>query len=310
MAELSIVIPVMNEEKNVGPLHRRLTEVIRPLKLDYEILFVDDGSTDHTFDELKLVHAKDKRVKVIQFRKNFEKAVALIVGLKEAKGDYIITMDGDLQDNPDEVPRLIEKIKHDNLDLVVGWKYKRKDPMAKIIASRLFNGLVRMMTKARIHDVDCNFRIMKKEVAEEINFYGGLYRYIPVLAQAKGFKVGEIKVEHQERKFGKSKYGFGRLFKGFLDLFTMKFITTYTKRPMHLFGSLGILFTGAGTLISLYLLALWLQHNIIGNRPLLLLGILLIVLGIQFFSLGLLGELIISSNSDKNVQYSVKSYLK
>jgi len=302
MIELSVVIPVCNEENNIEVLYYKLIRALNKIKKSYEIIFVDDGSNDNSFKVIKKLSEKDKNIMIIQFQKNFGKSAALSSGFKIAKGSLIITMDGDLQDDPDEIPRFLEEIK--NYDLVVGWKYKRKDPLSKRFFSLLFNTLVRLLIKLNIHDSNCGFKIYKKKVIDNINLYGELHRYIPALAYWSGFKVGEIKIKHYPRIYGKSKYGAGRLFKGFLDLITIKFLMTYGKRPLHLFGFIGFLCFLLGTIIGLDLTYLWFKGEGIGNRPLLMLGILLIVIGIQFVSLGLLGEMI--SSAQKKKSYIIK----
>jgi len=307
--DLSIVIPSYNEEKNIPILYNELNRVLARLNKKYEIIFIDDGSTDRTFENLQSIHNKDKNVRVIKFQGNSEKAAALSAGFSKAKGNIIITMDADLQDDPNEIPRFVQKL-NEGYDLVVGWKHKRKDPITKVISSKIFNFLVRRLTKIRLHDCDCNFRAMKKEVIQNINLYSGLYRYIPSLAKSKGYKLGEIKVTHHKRKFGKSKYGVGRLYKGFLDLVTIKFLLSYNKKPLHFFGGVGILFAILGFITGIYLLYLkYFLRLPIGNRPALILAVLLIVLGIQFISIGLIGEMIVNSNQKKEEQYVIKKEL-
>lgn len=307
MTDLSIVIPAYNEEKNIIPLYRELKEVLQKTKKSYEIIIIDDGSKDETLDVLKRLSKTDKKIKVISFQKNFKKAAALSAGFDESKGDLIITMDADLQDDPKEIPKLIRKL-NKGYDLIIGWKYKRKDPLLRRINSKIFNLLTRMLMKVSIHDSDCNFRVMKKNVIKNLNIYGGLYRYIPAIAHSQGYKIGEVKVIHQKRKFGRSKYGVTRLFTGFFDLITVKFLLSYKKSPMHLFAIPGSILGGLGFLIALYLVFIRLLLNIhIGDRPILLLAILLIVLGIQFISIGLIGEMI--SNKDKEKNYIIKTKL-
>ena len=237
---------------------------------------------------------KDINVRLIQFQRNFGKAAALSCGFKESKGDMIITMDGDLQDDPKEIPRFIEKLK--DYDVVSGWKFKRHDPITKTIPSKFFNWLTKQITGVNIHDSNCGFKAYRKCVVENLDIYGELHRYIPALAHRKGYSIGEIKVEHHARKHGKSKYGVGRLLKGFLDLITVEFLINYTKRPLHFFGSIGIISSGFGLLICIYLVNLWVQSVRIGDRPLLMLGILLIIMGVQFIAIGLMGELMVSLN--------------
>jgi glycosyltransferase involved in cell wall biosynthesis len=304
--ELSIVIPAYNEEKNIPAIYNHVSSVLKKLKKTYEIIFVNDGSTDKTLFELKRLRNSDKKVKIISFTKNFKKASALAAGLKSASGKVIITMDADLQDNPSEIPNLLEKLQH-KYDMVVGWKYPRKDPIHKIVASKIFNLFVRILTRLKIHDCDCNFRAMKKEVVPHLEIYSGLYRYIPVIAHQKGFKIGEAKVKHQKRIHGKSKYSATRLYTGFFDLITIKFLMEYNKKPLHFFGSLGSIFLSLGMATGFYLLYLKLiLDQSIGQRPLLILTILLIFLGTQFISIGLIGEMITSTNQKKKEDYIIK----
>ena len=294
---ISIVIPVYNEEKNIIILYKLLKSVLS--KYQYEMIFVDDGSVDNTSSVIKDISKKDKKVKLISFQRNYGKSDALSAGFDNAKGDIIITLDGDLQDNPKEIPRFIEKL-NQGYDLVVGWKFKRKDPLTKIIPSKFFNLLTSFLTKVKIHDMNCGFKAYKKEVIKNINVYGELHRYIPAMAFWRGYKIGEIKVKHYPRRYGKSKYGVNRLFKGLMDLITVKFLMSYGRRPLHLFGLTGLLCFFLGIVSGLYLTYLWFKGIVIGDRPLLMLAVLLIVLGVQFISLGLLGDMIISENKERN----------
>ena len=291
--KISIVIPVLNEEKSIHELYLNLEYVLNTLKDPYELVFVEDGSTDNTFPILEEIASKDNRVSIIKFRKNFGKAIALNAAFRHAKGDIVITMDGDLQDDPDEIPRFIEKIEK-GYDLVVGWKYPRIDPITKTVPSKFFNWLTCMLTGVNLHDFNCGFKAYKKVVIDNISLYGEMHRYIPALAAWNGFKIAEIKVKHHPRKYGKSKYGFSRLLKGFLDLITVKFLTSFATRPLHIFGISGMLSLLFGFLIGLYLvIQKYLRDITISDRPLLLLSVLLILLGLQFISIGLLGEMIV-----------------
>jgi len=295
--DISIVIPVWNEEENILPLHKQLTEVMKKTGKNYEIIFVDDCSTDNTAKSVKRISSGDRHTKLIAMRGHRGKSDALSAGFSIAAGRYVITMDGDLQDDPYEIPNFIRKI-GEGYDMVVGWKFRRRDPLTKRLPSKFFNRLTSWMTGLKIHDSNCCFKIMTNEVAKDMDVYGELHRYIPALAHMKGYRVTEIKVNHRPRVFGRSKYGVGRLVKGVLDLITIKFLMTYAKRPMHLFGSIGIISFVAGFLISLYLALLKILYNApIGERPLLLLGVLLMVVGVQFISIGLLGEMIVNKSS-------------
>lgn len=287
---LTILIPVMNEEGNLPALYERLTDSLEPIGLPYEIIFVDDGSRDNTWQLVMGLSAQDHRVIGLKHRRNFGKAQALSNGFAAARGDVIVTMDGDLQDDPDELPRFLEKL-NDGYDLVSGWKQRRKDPLGKTFPSKLFNWTVRRASGVQLHDFNCGFKAYRREVTSSIRLYGELHRFTPVLASAEGFRVGELPVKHHARQWGSSKYGWSRLTKGFLDLLTVVFLTQFRQRPMHLFGLPGMIFMTTG-----FLLGLWLSfeklvlQNPIGTRPLLLLAVLLIVIGTQFFGLGLLGE--------------------
>lgn len=304
--ELTIVIPAYNEEKNISLLYESLKSELSRLKKSYEVIFIDDGSTDKTLEQIKKLRVSDDNVKIISFTKNFRKASALAAGLNSASGNIIVTMDADMQDNPSEVPKLLGKL-NEGYDMVVGWKYPRKDPLGKIAASRLFNLLVRVLTGLKIHDCDSNFRVMRRKVIPHLEVYSGLYRYIPVIAHKKGFKVGEIKVKHQERAYGKSKYGLARLPTGLFDLITIKFLLEYNKRPLHLFGGIGSIFLLLGMVSGLYLSYLRLAlGQSIGQRPLLILTILLIFLGMQFISIGLIGEMIANLSQRKKEEYVIK----
>lgn len=290
--DLSVVVPVYNEDNNIDPLYREITSSLSSLPKTYEIVFVDDGSNDNTFQVLKEIQERDKRVKIIKFRRNFGKSAALNSAFDFVKGNIIITMDGDLQDNPEEIPSFVDAIEGGS-DLVSGWKYSRKDPLTKKMPSTLFNKMTRLLTGVDLHDFNCGFKAYKKEVLDTISLYGEMHRYIPALAAQYGFKITELKVKHRPRSYGRSKYGFSRLIKGFLDLITVKFLTEYSSRPLHVFGIPGMISLVSGFFIGLYLVILkyW-KDVMLSDRPLLLLSILLIILGLQFISIGLLGEMI------------------
>jgi glycosyltransferase involved in cell wall biosynthesis len=293
---ISVVIPVMNEEGNLPELHARLETVLSATGVDWEILFIDDGSTDGTWREITRLRSIDPHVVAIQHRRNFGKAQALANGFALARGNTIITMDGDLQDDPDEIPRMLETL-NEGYDLVSGWKQNRQDPWGKTAPSKLFNWTVRTVTGVQLHDFNCGFKAYRGEVTETIRVYGELHRFTPVLASAEGFRIAELPVKHHARAWGKSKYGLKRLFKGFLDLITVFFLTNYRQRPMHLFGIPGIISVALGVLMGLKLS--WdrlVNDETIGTRPLLLLSVLLIVVGVQFFGLGLLGEFLVQES--------------
>lgn len=305
MTDISVIIPAYNEEKNIYPLYHSLKNVLEGTKKSYEIIFIDDGSTDGTMGTLERIHIANNRVKAISFQKNFGKSAALSVGFQQASGDVVITMDADLQDDPREIPQFIEALGR-GYDLVSGWKHQRKDPLSKRIPSKFFNLITRRISHINIHDFNCGFKAYRKEVVKNIHLYGELHRYIPVIAKWSGYRTGEVMIAHHERLHGKSRYGPSRLFKGFFDLITTKFLTTYSKRPLHLFGIVGILLSLAGFAAGIYLLSGWLQGMTIGNRPLLFLSILLLLMGLQFFSIGLLGEMMTSSREDK---YNIRRIL-
>ncbi len=290
---LSIVVPVYNEEENVRPLYTQIRDTLSSTGISYEIIFIDDGSKDKTFDNIRDVGAEN--VRVIRFQKNYGKSAALSCGFKSAKGKVIITMDGDLQDDPREIPRFLAEL--EKYDMVSGWKYHRKDPLTKTLPSRVFNKLTRWITGVNIHDFNCGYKAYHERVARNVNLYGEMHRYIPALAAWKGYSVGEIAVDHRPRMHGKSKYGMTRLIKGLLDLITVKFLISYSRRPLHLFGAIGFLISALGGAACLYLLYLWARGISIGDRPLLMLGTLLIFIGIQFISIGLIGELIVSGRN-------------
>ncbi len=296
--KLSFIIPVFNEKESLERLYSEILENIE--NKDYEIIFIDDGSSDNSFNIMELLAKRDKRVKIIKFRKNFGKSASLQTGFENAKGDIIFTMDADLQDNPTEIPEFIEKIE-EGYDLVTGWKKNRKDPISKTIPSKFFNFITSISFKLKLHDYNCGFKAYKKEVINEIDIYGEMHRYIPAIVHTKGFKVTEIPVEHRPREFGRSKYGVERYLRGFLDLLTVKLLTSFTHSPLYLFGRIGSTFSIIGFLIGLYLTIMkYAFHQPLYNRPLLFLSILLIMVGLQFFSIGLLGELIVNQSRDKN----------
>ncbi len=287
---VTVVVPCYNEEGNLPTLHERLTAVLEARGLPWEIIIVDDGSTDGTWATITGLNSHDPRVIGLRHRRNFGKAEALANGFAVARGDVIVTMDGDLQDDPDELPHFLDKL-DEGYDLVSGWKQRRQDPLGKTFPSRIFNWTVRRASGVQLHDFNCGFKAYRREAAKNLRLYGELHRFTPVLASAEGFRVGELPVRHHPRTWGQSKYGWSRLVKGFLDLGTVTFLTRYRQRPMHLFGLPGLLGIAIGVLLALWLSAdKILTGSSIGNRPALLLAVMLIVVGAQFFGLGLLGE--------------------
>ena len=306
---LSIVIPLLDEEESISELYAQILAATNPLKKPIEMIFVDDGSTDGSFSVLEDLHKKDPRVKVIRFRRNFGKSAALSVGFHEAKGDFIITMDADLQDDPAEIPSLLDMLAQ-GYDLVSGWKQKRHDPLSKTIPSRLANSVTAMMTGIPIHDMNCGLKAYRKEVVKGIIVYGELHRYIPALAHWAGFRVGEKVVNHHPRKYGHTKFGVGRFARGFLDLLTVLFTTRYIRRPLHLFGVWGIISAIIGVAIDGYLSIEWfLGRTSLSNRPLFMVGFLFIIIGVQFVSFGLLGEMINRQQQDETT-YSIREILR
>jgi len=308
--DISVLVPVLDEAETVEELGARVAAALDGLGLRFEIVFVDDGSRDGTAERVRAAHARDPRIKLLRLRRNFGKAAALSAGVEHARGRIVITMDGDLQDDPEEIPRLLEMLETGGFDLVSGWKRERHDPAAKRISSRLFNWVTRRLAGVDLHDFNSGFKVYRREVLDQIAVYGELHRYIPVLASRRGFAVGEAPVTHHARRHGVSKYGWDRFYKGLLDLITVLFITRYTRRPLHLFGAVGLVFLAAGFGIDLYLAMLWMGGATLSNRPLLLLGVLLMLLGIQVLTTGLLGEMITFKNFRRPDSYSVKEYLE
>jgi len=307
--DVTVLVPVLDEAGTVRELAARVAAVLDGLGQSFEIVFVDDGSRDGTPERVREAREADPRVKLVRLRRNFGKAAALSAGFDQARGRVIITMDGDLQDDPEEIPRFLDAIEARDLDLVSGWKQNRRDPASKRLPSLLFNCVTRQVAGVDLHDFNCGFKAYRREVLEQISVYGELHRYIPVLASRRGFSVGEIPVNHHPRRYGASKYGWDRLYKGLLDLITVLFITRYTRRPLHLFGAVGLVFLGLGFCINLYLAILWMGGQYLSNRPLLLLGVLLMLLGIQVLTTGLLGEMITFKNFRRPDSYSVKERL-
>lgn len=308
--EVSVLVPVLNEAGTVSELSERVAEVLDGMGKLFEIIFIDDGSSDATVARVREAHERDSRVKLIRLRRNFGKAAALSAGFDASRGAILVTMDGDLQDDPGEIPRFLEKLENEDLDLVSGWKRERHDPISKRYPSKLFNWVTRRLAQVDLHDFNCGFKAYRREVFDQIALYGELHRYIPVLASRRGFSVGELEVQHHPRRHGKSKYGWDRFYKGLLDLMTVLFITKYTRRPLHLFGLIGLAFLLSGFGINFYLAILWLNGQGLSNRPLLLLGVLLMVLGIQVLTTGLIGEMITLKNFERRDSYSVKERLE
>jgi len=300
---------LLNEEESIPELFAKIREVMHSMGRTFEVIFVDDGSTDRSFSVLSDLHAKHREVKAIQFRRNYGKSAALAVGFREARGDFVITMDADLQDDPAEIPGLIEAM-GTTYDLISGWKRKRHDPISKTIPSRFFNFVTAKMTGIPIHDFNCGLKAYRREVVKSVHVHGELHRYIPALAHWAGYRVGEKVVQHHPRKYGRTKFGLSRFFRGFLDLLTVLFTTRYIRRPLHLFGVWGTFSFLIGVAVDLYLSIEWFRGaTSLSNRPLFMVGFLFIIIGIQFFSLGLLGEMITRQEPDDQI-YSIRQVMK
>lgn len=308
---ISFVIPAKNEEDSVEILYSEITKTITEIGKPYEIIFIDDGSTDKTFEKISQLHYKDKRVNGIRLRGNFGKSIALQIGFEQAKGEIIFTLDADLQDDPKEIPKFLEKIDQ-GFDLVSGWKKTRHDPkVAKVLPSRIVNFLARKLTGVVVHDTNCGYKAYRKEVVSNLNLYGELYRFIPIFAAKQNYNITEVVVEHRARKYGKTKFGWSRGIKGILDLLTVVFLTGYFRRPGHFFGTLGLAFFAFGFIIGLYISYLRFTTGSIQYRqPLLFLGILTMIIGIQLFSTGLLAEMIVYSKQKFDYSSNIKETLQ
>jgi glycosyltransferase involved in cell wall biosynthesis len=295
---VSIVVPVHNEEPSLAALLDEITDVMDALGRPWEIVFVDDGSTDGSFAELARLRESHEAVRIVRLRRNFGKAAALAAGFTHARGEAVVTMDSDLQDDPAEIPRLLAKLE-EGFDLVSGWKARRRDRWSRRALSRIFNRVTGLLTGVRLHDLNCGLKIYRREVVQDIDLYGELHRFMPVLAHFRGFSVTELPVNHRPREHGRSRYGLERCVRGFLDLLTVLFLGRYRYRPLHLFGGVGLLLGAVGFAICAYLSALKLTGAAIGHRPLLTLGALLIIVGIQFLFFGLVSEMLTSQHAER-----------
>jgi glycosyltransferase involved in cell wall biosynthesis len=295
---ISVVVPVYNEERSVALLYEELQAALEPVGEPWEAVYVDDGSTDGSFAALTRLHAAHENVRVVRLRRNFGKAAALAAGFANASGEVIVTIDGDLQDDPSEIPHLLAKL-DEGFDLVSGWKAKRRDPIARRAFSRVFNGAVGLVSGVHLHDMNCGLKAYRASVVRRLPLYGELHRFLPVLAHQRGYRIAELPVNHRPRAHGRSRYGFERYLRGFFDLLTVSFIGRYRHRPLHLFGGLGLLTMVGGGACLVYLTLLKAQGHAIGNRPLLILGVLLVVVGIQLLSIGLIGEMITSLHEER-----------
>lgn len=305
--EITVLVPVLDEAGSVEELATRVAAALDGLGRSFELLFVDDGSRDGTPQRVLAARERDRRVKLVRLRRNFGKAAAISAGFDHSRGELIITMDGDLQDDPEEIPRMLEMLEGGEYDLVSGWKRDRRDPLGKTLPSRLFNWVTRRLAQVDLHDFNCGFKVYRREVLEQVPIYGELHRYIPVLASRRGFRIGELAVRHHPRRSGVSKYGWDRLYKGLLDLLTVLFITKYTRRPLHLFGLIGLAALLGGFLINAWLAYLWAFRNeTLSQRPLLFLGVLLMLAGLQVLTTGLLAEMTTHKTFRRTDSYSVR----
>jgi glycosyltransferase involved in cell wall biosynthesis len=295
---ISVVVPLLNEEHSLDALYHQLQAVLDVRDEPWEVVFVDDGSTDGSLGVLTRLHDETTNVVVVHLRRNFGKAAALQAGFLEARGDVIVTLDADLQDDPSEIPQLLAKL-DEGFDLVSGWKARRNDPWTRRLLSRVFNWATAVVSGVRLHDVNCGLKAYKAEVLRGMRLYGELHRFIPILASYRGFRVAEIPVNHRAREHGRSRYGLSRYLRGFFDLLSVTFMGRYRHRPLHLFGGLGLVMGFLGTLVLTYLTIIKIGGAAIGHRPLLTLGVLFIVVGIQLVSLGLLSELITSQHEER-----------
>jgi glycosyltransferase involved in cell wall biosynthesis len=313
MIDISVIIPLLDEAENLQMLHQRITETLAPLNKAYEIVFVDDGSTDESLQILQSLYEIDQEhVRIIEFRRNFGKTAALVAGFEQAQGDILITLDADLQDDPAEIPEMLEKL-DEGFDLVAAWRVNRQDRGKKRLSSRIFNKVVTSLTNTTFNDLNCGFKVYRRDLIKSLRLYSDLHRFIPILAVWQGFKVVEKPVKHHERYKGRSKYGTGRVAKGGMDLLMVLFMVKYLRHPLRLFGWAGIAVFGGGGLINLYLAILWTLRifNLadippIGTRPLLSVGILGMILGIQLISIGFLGEMLRYFTYRSRDEYAVR----
>ena len=287
---VSIIIPLYNEEESLPELYARLTGVLESNVRRHELLFVDDGSTDGSLGTLRELRQRDKRVKILSFNRNNGKSAALQAGFRASRGDFVVTIDADLQDDPNEIPALLEKL-DEGYDLVSGWKRNRKDPPSKTLPSKVFNFVTSLVSGIKLHDFNCGLKAYRGEVVKRISVYGELHRFIPVLAAWEGFRVTEKRVTHFERQYGRSKYGASRLLNGFFDLITVMFITRRAASPLHFFGRIAVFFSLVGGGISLYFVIIWLMGRGLHVRPIMVGGLVMLVIAIQIGSFGLLAEL-------------------
>jgi glycosyltransferase involved in cell wall biosynthesis len=295
---ISVVVPLLNEEHTLETLYAEIAAALEPVADEIEVVFVDDGSTDASMSVLSRLHDEVSNIVVVHLRRNFGKAAALQAGFLEARGDVVVTIDADLQDDPAEIPKLLAKL-DEGFDLVSGWKTRRNDPLPRRLFSRIFNWTTGVISGVHLHDVNCGLKAYRAEVLRGVRIYGELHRFIPVLAAYQGYRIAEISVNHRARQHGNSRYGPERYLRGFFDLLSVTFMGRYRYRPLHLFGGIGLLMGAVGFVILTYLSVLWFWGHGIGGRPLFTLGVLLMVVGVQFVSLGLLSELITSQHEER-----------
>jgi glycosyltransferase involved in cell wall biosynthesis len=310
--DITIVIPLLNEEESLPELEAWIRKVMTANNFRYEIIMIDDGSSDNSWNIIQTLTEQNPAVKGIKFRRNYGKSAALNVAFENASGDVVITMDADLQDSPDEIPELYNMITKDGFDLVSGWKKKRYDPISKTIPTKIYNGVTRLMSGIKLHDMNCGLKAYKNDVVKNIEVYGEMHRYIPVIAKAAGFKkIGEKVVQHFPRKHGKSKFGLNRFINGPLDLMSIIFVSRFSKKPMHFFGSLGLLsfFIGFAILVYLTIAKILLTEYGMTDRPIFFFGILTIIIGTQLFLTGFLAELVARSSPQRN-NYIVEKYIQ
>ena len=307
--QISVVVPLLNEEESLPELAAWIAQVMEANGFSYEVIFIDDGSRDNSWQVIESLAASNARFKGIRFRRNYGKSAALNEAFKVTQGDVVITMDADLQDSPDEIPELYEMIATQDYDLVSGWKKKRHDPVMKTGPSKLFNAVTRGISGIQLHDFNCGLKAYKQDVVKSVEVQGEMHRYIPVLAKWAGFtRITEKVVQHRERKYGTSKFGWERFINGFLDLLSITFISRFSKRPMHLFGSLGLVAFFLGFVILVYLSVLKVAYDVvkITERPLFYLGIVAVIVGVQLFLTGFIAELISRTNADKQTYQVAK----
>lgn len=301
--DISVLVPLYNEEDSLRELTAWIDKVMVANKFSYELLFVDDGSTDRSWSVIEKLSRENENVRGIKFRRNYGKSAALHCGFQEVEGDVVFTMDADLQDSPDEIPEMYAMLLEENLDIVSGWKKKRYDPITKTIPTKLYNGVTRMVTGIKLHDMNCGLKVYRKQVVKSIEVYGEMHRYIPVIAKWAGFKkIGEKVVQHRRREYGVSKFGMSRFINGFLDLISITFTTRFARKPMHFFGLWGTLLFLAGFIIGCVLAyeKIFNQVYNMTDRPLFYLGLLCMVLGTQLFTAGFIADLVSRSSSDRN----------